>query len=53
MVVEVTNLVLPGCVDMFHGWVNANVNLLVSRYFDPITGYPPFKEGLCQVEKIA
>lgn len=53
MVVEVTNLVLPGCVDMFHGWVNANVNLLVSRDFDPITGYPPFKEGLCQVEKIA
>ena len=40
-------------VDMFHGWVNANVNLLVSRDFDPITGYPPFKEGLCQVEKIA
>ena len=53
MVVEVTNLVLPGCVDMFHGWVNANVNLLVSRDFDPITGYPPFKEGLCQVERIA
>ncbi len=52
MVVEVTNLVLPGCVDMFHGWVGANVNLLVSRDFDPITGYPPFKEGLCQVEKI-
>lgn len=52
MTVEVTNLVLPGCVDMFHGWSQANVNLLIPREFDPITGYPPFKEGLCEVEKI-
>lgn len=52
MVAEVTNLVLPGVVDMFHGWNSANVNLLVPRDFDPITGYPAFKEGLCEVEKL-
>ena len=48
---EVTNLVLPGVIDMFHGWEDANVNKLVSRDFDPVTGYPPYKEGLCQVER--
>ena len=36
---------------MFHGWEDANVNKLVSRDFDPVTGYPPYKEGLCQVER--
>lgn len=51
MKLEVTNMVLPGVVDLFHGWPQANANLLVTRDFDPITGYPPFKEGLCQVEK--
>ncbi len=48
---ETTNLVMPGVIDIFHGWSQANVNQLVTRDFDPITGYPPFKEGLCQVEK--
>ena len=36
---------------MFHGWDKANVNELVSRDFDPISGFPPYKEGLCQVAK--
>lgn len=49
--VEVTNIVLPGVIDVFHGWVQANVNLLIERDFDPITGFPPYKEGLCQVTK--
>ncbi len=48
---EVTNLVMPGVIDIFHGWQNANVNNLIARKFDPITGYPPFKEGLCEVRK--
>lgn len=48
---ETTNLVLPGVIDLFHGWEHANANNLTTRDFDPITGYPPFKEGLCQVEK--
>lgn len=48
---EVTNLVRPGVIDMFHGWSKANVNELITRDFDPISGFPPFKEGLCQVVK--
>ena len=48
---EVTNLVLPGVVDIFHGWEKANVNKLTEREFDHVTGYPPFKSGLCQVER--
>ena len=48
---EVTNIVKPGVIDMFHGWAKANINLLIARDFDPISGFPPFKEGLCQVEK--
>lgn len=48
---EVTNIVRPGMIDMFHGWAKANVNELISRDFDPISGFPPFKEGLCQIEK--
>lgn len=48
---EVTNILRPGMMDMFHGWEKANINLLVARDFDPISGFPPFKEGLCQVVK--
>jgi len=48
---EVTNIVKPGVMDMFHGWEKANINLLIARDFDPISGFPPFKEGLCQVVK--
>jgi anaerobic selenocysteine-containing dehydrogenase len=51
MKVEVTNLVLPGVVDIFHGWHQADVNLLTTRDFDPITGFPPFTCGLCEVAK--
>ncbi|HBT95014.1 MAG TPA: molybdopterin oxidoreductase, partial [Coriobacteriia bacterium] len=47
---EVTNLVLPGVIDVFHGWHRADINLLTTRDFDPITGFPPFRSGLCQVE---
>ena len=52
MKVEVTNMVLPGVVDIFHGWAKADVNLLISRDFCPITGYPPFRSSICEVEKI-
>jgi anaerobic selenocysteine-containing dehydrogenase/Fe-S-cluster-containing dehydrogenase component len=48
---EVTNIVRPGSIDMFHGWIEANVNELVPRDFDPISGFPPYREGLCQIEK--
>lgn len=49
---EVTNMIKPGMIDMFHGWAQANVNELLPRDFDPISGFPAYKEGLCQVKKI-
>ena len=52
MKAEVTNLVLPGVVDVFHGWHQANINLLITRDFDPVTGYPPFRCGICEVEAL-
>ncbi|WP_019851188.1 molybdopterin-dependent oxidoreductase [Desulfitobacterium sp. PCE1] len=48
---EVTNIILPGMIDVFHGWEKADINLLIARDFDPISGFPPYKEGLCQVSK--
>jgi anaerobic selenocysteine-containing dehydrogenase len=48
---EVTNLVLPGVIDVYHGWEQANVNKLIARKWDPISGYPGFKEGLCEIRK--
>ncbi|OGA29836.1 MAG: molybdopterin oxidoreductase [Betaproteobacteria bacterium RIFCSPLOWO2_02_FULL_65_24] len=43
---------LPGVVDVSHGWADANVNEVVPRHFDPITGFAAFKEGLCRVRKV-
>lgn len=52
---EVTNMVKPGCIDIFHGWQHANVNAINGRKLgetlDPVSGFPAFKEGLCQVRK--
>ncbi len=49
---EVTNIVRDDTIDMFHGWEQANVNLIHARDFDPISGFPSYKEGLCQVKKV-
>ena len=49
---EVTRQVMPGVIDASHGWAQANVNELVPRQFDPISGFPPYREGLCQVRKV-
>jgi anaerobic selenocysteine-containing dehydrogenase len=46
-----TIMMPPGVVGMVHGWVDANINDLVPREFDPISGYPPFKETPCEVLK--
>ena len=48
---NVTEDVLPGVIDVSHGWADANVNEVVPRHFDPITGFAAFKEGLCRVRK--
>jgi anaerobic selenocysteine-containing dehydrogenase len=49
----VTDIMAPGVVHGFHGWAEANINSLVpdGAALDPISGYPPFKSCLCQVEK--
>jgi anaerobic selenocysteine-containing dehydrogenase len=49
---NVTDKVLPGVIDVSHGWADANVNEIVPRHFDPISGFPAFKEGLCRVRKV-
>ncbi|MGW8222837.1 MAG: molybdopterin dinucleotide binding domain-containing protein, partial [Syntrophobacteria bacterium] len=41
----------PGVVALMHGWAKANVNELIPRQFDPISGFPPFKEVVCEVAK--
>ncbi len=50
---NLTERVPPGVVSMYHGYPEANVNLLIEPdYLDPISGYPGFKSLLCQVKKI-
>jgi anaerobic selenocysteine-containing dehydrogenase len=46
-----TILVPPGIVGVEHGWKDANVNELIPRQFDPISGFPPYKEIICEVLK--
>jgi anaerobic selenocysteine-containing dehydrogenase len=47
---DVTDRMKPGVVHMYHGWQEANVNQLTDdQGLDPISGYPPFKSGLCEL----
>jgi anaerobic selenocysteine-containing dehydrogenase len=46
-----TKTVPRGIVAMMHGWAKANVNELIPRKFDPISGFPPYKEVVCAVIK--
>ncbi len=48
---KITNLAQPGVVHVFHGWPQADVNTILARTLDPITGFPAFKSQLCQVRK--
>jgi anaerobic selenocysteine-containing dehydrogenase len=48
---QVTKLLPKGIVGMMHGWVQANVNELMPREYDPISGYPSLKEIAVQVVK--
>jgi anaerobic selenocysteine-containing dehydrogenase len=50
-VAKVTDRIKPGVVHCAHGWNSANVNELTDdRHLDPISGFPPFKSLLCEVE---
>ena len=49
--VAITNMMHPGNVEILHGWEQANSCLLIDRVFDPISGFPTFKDALCEIEK--
>jgi anaerobic selenocysteine-containing dehydrogenase len=45
--------VLPGLLQIGHGWDKGNVNLLTDDAdVDPISGYPNLKHVVVRVEKI-
>lgn len=46
------SIIVPrGVVSMMHGWAGANVNELIPRSFDPVSGFPPYKDAVCEVVK--
>jgi anaerobic selenocysteine-containing dehydrogenase len=50
---NLTGMVRPGDVHMFHGYPEADVNaLLEGDYVDPISGFPGYKAALCAVRKL-
>ncbi|TVQ93319.1 MAG: molybdopterin oxidoreductase [Chromatiaceae bacterium] len=52
-VARVTDRVKPGVVHCAHAWNHANINELTDdRHLDPISGFPPFKSGLCEVQSL-
>jgi anaerobic selenocysteine-containing dehydrogenase len=50
---NLTQMVQPGVIHMYHGHWEADVNVLFEDdYLDPLSGYPGFKSGLCKIEKV-
>jgi anaerobic selenocysteine-containing dehydrogenase len=50
---NLTEMVPPGVVNMYHDYPEASVNLLIEPdYCDPISGFPGFKSLLCEVKKL-
>lgn len=48
---NLTDLVPPGVVSMYHGDPKGDVNELIDpNYRDPISGYPGYKSMLCEVK---
>ena len=51
---NLTEIVAPGVVNVYHDYPEADVNLLVEPdYLDPISGYAGFKSLLCQVQRLS
>lgn len=51
-IAEVTEHIKQGIVHCFHGWEQANVNLLTDdQTLDPISGFPAMKSCLCEISK--
>jgi len=50
---SVTEDIVPGVVNISHGWHEANVNILTDDApADPFLGNPPLKAALCRVTKV-
>ncbi|NLT95605.1 MAG: molybdopterin-dependent oxidoreductase [Clostridia bacterium] len=50
---NLTKMVQPGVVHMYHAYPSADVNLLFEGdYLDPLSGFPGFKSALCKIEKV-
>ncbi|MGB6066895.1 MAG: molybdopterin-dependent oxidoreductase [Desulfomonilaceae bacterium] len=50
---NLTQMVQPGVIHIYHGHEKADVNLLLEGdYLDPLSGFPGFKSALCKVEKV-
>jgi len=50
---NLTQMVQPGVIHMYHGHSEADVNVLFeSDYLDPLSGFPGFKSALCKVERV-
>jgi anaerobic selenocysteine-containing dehydrogenase len=50
---NLTQMVQPGVIHMYHGHSEADVNVLFEDdYLDPLSGYPGFKSALCRIEKV-
>jgi anaerobic selenocysteine-containing dehydrogenase len=48
----ITEDIRPKVVQMYHGFAEANANLLTStNKFDPITGSPSLRSNLCRIKK--
>ncbi len=49
---NLSEMVLPGVVNVYHGCAQADVNrLFEGDYVDPLSGYPGYKSALCRVDK--
>jgi len=50
---HLTEIVSLGVVNIYHGYPQADINLLIEPdYLDPISAYPGFKSLLCEVKLI-
>ena len=50
---NLSQMIRPGDVHMYHGYPEADVNtLLEGDYLDPISGFPGYKAALCAVRKV-
>jgi len=50
---NVSSMILPGTVSIFHGYREADVNTVISwDHLDPYSGFPGFRSVRCQIRKI-